>query len=280
MDALPRIYGYELCQRLGGSSLTCVYAARHCASGSPCALKTLSGHCADKTTAVKLLQREARAGLSLRNRHLVRYLHAHVLKSPYFLVMELIPGESAKERLRHEVRVDVATALWVARQVGEALVALHRAGFVHGDVKPENILLVNNGAKLIDLGFAHRPGENAAFLRQGFLMGTANYLAPELCAFDPSADERSDLFSLGVTLFEMLAGRLPYLPGTTYQTLRRHLHDAPADIRLHSEGIPRPLAGLIDRLLAHRPEDRPSARKAVQQLMALEMASVRTRRAA
>src|SRR5438105_4934293 len=138
MEALSRICGYELRQRLGGSSLTCVYAARHCASGSSYALKTLSGHCADKATAVKLLQREARAGLSVRNRHLARYVDAHVLTSPYFLVMELLSGESVKERLRRDARLDTATALGIAHQTAEALAALHRGGFVHGDVKPDN----------------------------------------------------------------------------------------------------------------------------------------------
>ena len=124
--------------------------------------------------------------------------------------MELLPGESLRARLRRDYQLDLPTTLWIARQTAEALAALHRAGFAHGDIKPDNIRLVNDGtAKLIDLGFAHRPGENASLLKEGLLMGTANYLAPELCAFDPAADESSDLFSFGATLFEMLSGRLP-----------------------------------------------------------------------
>ena len=74
---------------------------------------------------------------------------------------------------------------------------MHRAGFIHGDVKPDNIRLVDDGkAILIDLGFAHRPGENASFLKRGYVLGTVDYLAPELCEFSPDADQGSDLFSL------------------------------------------------------------------------------------
>ena len=84
--------------------------------------------------------------------------------------------------MRRDFRLDPAEAVWIARQTAEALAALHRAGFLHGDVKPENLRLTSAGpAVLIDLGFAHRPGENAAFLREGYVLGTANYLAPELC---------------------------------------------------------------------------------------------------
>src|SRR5438270_8202633 len=169
----------------------------------------------------------------------------------------------------------------MVRQTAEALAALHRAGFAHADVKPDNIRLVDNGmVKLIDLGFAHRPGENAAFLRQGYLLGTADYLAPELCALEPDVDERSDLFSLGVTLFEMLAGRLPYPPGSTALTLRRHRCDPPADIRRYATLLPAGLVTLLERLLAHEPEKRPRAVAVVQQLVALEIAALGRRRAA
>src|SRR5205823_9529691 len=127
--------------------------------------------------AVKLLQREARACLAVRHPQLVRLRDAHVTRPPYFLVMDLLPGESLRSRLRRDYRLDVPTALWIARQTAESLAALHRAGFIHGDVKPDNIRMTGEGnAILLDLGFAHRPGENAAFLEQGYVLGTVNYL--------------------------------------------------------------------------------------------------------
>lgn len=281
MQPFPKLPGYELLQPLGGGPLTCVYAGRCLADDHPCAVKVLREELADDTTAVKLLQREARTGLVVHHRHLVRFLNTHVTRPPYFLVMELLGGESLRRRLRREYRLDVATTLWVARQTAEALAALHRTGFLHGDVKPDNVRLVDDGtAVLIDLGFAHRPGENAALVREGYVLGTVNYLAPELCAGQPEMGCASDLFSLGVTLFEMLTGRMPYPPGTLEQTFRRHRCDPPADVRRHAPGVPDRLAALVERLLARRPEDRPRPGAVVQQLVALEITALGRRMAA
>jgi eukaryotic-like serine/threonine-protein kinase len=278
MQPLPTIPGYELLVPLGGGPLTSVYSARDHADDRPCAVKVLRPEWEDDVTAAKLLQREARAGMIVRHPHLVRVLYAHVLTPPYFLVMELLGGESLGRRLRREYRLDVATAVWVARQTTEALAALHRAGFTHGDVKPDNVRLVDDGtAVLIDLGFSHRPGENAPLLRQGYVLGTANYLAPELCRPEPHGDAASDLFSLGVTLFEMLTGRLPYPPGTVGQTFRRHGCDPPADVRRCGAEVPRELAQLVGRLMARHPEDRPRVAAVVRQLIALEIAGLRRR---
>lgn len=276
MQKLPRIPGYELLQCLGGGPLTCVFSARDCASDAACAVKVLRPDWEDQATAIKLLQREARAGLSVRHPHLVRLQDAHVTRPPYFLVMDLLPGESLRLRLRREYCLEPATALWIARQTAEALAALHRAGFVHGDVKPENIRLVDDGtAILIDLGFAHRPGENDVLLQEGYVLGTVNYLAPELCGPRPQDDQRSDVFSFGVTLYEMLTGRLPYPSGTIEQTLRRHSCDPPADLRRHAPPLPPALVTLVERLLALQPADRPRAALVVQQLIGLEIAALR-----
>jgi eukaryotic-like serine/threonine-protein kinase len=281
MMRLPKIPGYEMLRYLGGGPLTAVFSGRDCEFDSPCAIKFLREEWDDQPAAIKLLQREARAGLAVSHHHLVRITYAHVMRPPYFLVMELLPGESLRRRLERHYRIDLADTLWIARQTLEGLAALHSAGFTHGDVKPDNVRLVDDGiAKLIDLGFAHRPGENVVLMREGYLLGTADYLAPELCANDPLTDERADLFSFGVTLFEMLTGRLPYSTGTTSQTLKRHRCDPPANIRQFSAGVPSALATLVERLLAHSPEDRPCARNAVQQLIALEIAALRRRRSA
>ena len=281
MQALPKIPGYELVKSLGGGLLTQVFSARDCASDAACAVKVLRPDWEDQPTAVKLLQREARAGLAVQHPHLVRVLEAHVTRPPYFLVMELLSGESVRTRLRRDYRLEPATALWIARQSAEALAALHRAGFLHGDIKPDNIRLVGNGtAILIDLGFAHRPGENDSFHAKGYVLGTINYLAPELCASDPEADPKSDLFSLGVTLFEMLTGRLPFPPGPLEETFRRRGSEPPLDIRRYAAGLPSALIALVERLLARRPKDRPSAAAVVHQLIALEIAVLRRRRSA
>src|SRR5262245_44974 len=159
MQLPPTVPGYELIERLGGGPLTWVYSARDSATGEPCAVKLLRPDWEDQPTAVKLLQREARTGLAVRHSHLVQFLFAHVTIPPYFLVMELLPGESLRRRLRREDRLDVFSALSIVRQCAEALAALHKAGFLHGDIKPDNIRLVDEGhAVLIDLGFGHRPG--------------------------------------------------------------------------------------------------------------------------
>lgn len=279
MQPLPLIPGYELLLRLGGGPLTCVYSARDCASDIPCAIKVLREDWADPTTAIKLLQREARAGLTVRHPHLVRFFDAHVTREPYFLVMELLTGESLRQRLRRDYRLDLATTVRIARQTAEALAALHRAGFVHGDVKPDNLRLVDDGtAVLIDLGFTHRPGENLLLHQQGYVLGTANYLAPELCQFRADTGLSSDLFSLGVMIFEMLTGRLPYPAGSLQQTFRRHSCDPPADIRRLIPDLPETLVSLLERLLAHRPEDRPLAATVVQQLIMVEIGALNPRR--
>jgi serine/threonine protein kinase len=278
MHPLPRIPGYQVLRRLGGGPLTSVFEARDLDSGAACALKVLRPDWADQATGVKLLQREARAGLSVRHAHLVRITHAHVLQPPYFLVMDLLPGESLRRRLQREYSLPVPEALWIARQAAEALQALHHAGFLHGDVKPDNLRLIDDGTALLtDLGFAHRPGENAAFLRAGYVLGTANYLAPELCDELPAEDFSSDLFSLGVTLFEMLTGKLPYPPGSLRQTFRRHRCDPPAKITDYAGPLPPALVGLIEHLLAREPEDRPTAAAVVRRLVDLEIATLRGR---
>ncbi len=281
MMAAPKIPGYEILTCLGGGMLTSVYAARSCENDATYAVKLLRPDWKDQPVAVKLLQREARACLTVTHPHLVKLVAAHVLKAPQYLVMEMLPGESLRRRLRRDYSLSVADALWITRQTAEALAALHRKGFIHGDVKPDNIRLIADGnAILLDLGFAHRLGENASLMEAGYLLGTVDYLAPELCGTAPQDEPRGDIFGLGATLFEMLSGELPYAPGTAVETLRRHRTDKPALHRRACSGLPAGLAELVGRLLAARPEERPQAAGLVQELIGFEIASLGPRRAA
>ncbi|MGL4553325.1 MAG: serine/threonine-protein kinase [Gemmataceae bacterium] len=277
----PKVPGYLLLQRLGGGPITSVFEARDEETGAACAVKVLRDDLDDRATAVKLMQREARAGLALRHPHLVRLTEAHVLSEPHFLVMDLLPGESLRTRIRREYRLPVADALWITRQTAEALAAMHAAGFLHGDVKPDNVRLLSaGGVVLTDLGFAHRPGENAAFLRDGYLLGTVNYLAPEQCDEWPVEEYATDLFSLGVTLFEMLTGTLPYPAGTLREAIRRLRSEAPEDIRDVRDDLPPELSLLVGQLLEREPEDRPRASAVVHRLVRLEILAMARRRAA
>jgi serine/threonine protein kinase len=281
MKALPKIPGYELLTCLGGGAVSTVYAARACDTDFPCAVKVLRPDWDDQPVAVKLLQRETRAALSVQHPHLVRVLEAHVLTPPYFLVMEYLAGESLRRRMRRDYRLDVPTAVWIVRQMAEALAALHRKNFIHGDVKPENIRLIDTGrALLLDLGFAHRPGENAPFLEKGYVLGTVNYLAPELCGDEPSDDARADIFSLGVTLFEMLTGQLPYPEGPPRETMKCHCEEQPMLLTDVEPMTPPALTELVDSMMALEARDRPSAEQLVQELVGYEIASFRRRRAA
>lgn len=278
MKAMPRLPGYQLLHCLGGGVITSVYSARTLEHDRPCAVKMLRADWEDQPIAVKLLQREARACLAVRHPHLVHILHEHVMTRPRFLVMEYLEGESLRRRLRREYRLDVPTALWIARQTAEALAALHRRGFIHSDIKPENIRLVDVGkAILLDLGFTHRAGENIPFLEKGYILGTVNYLAPELCGQEPKDGPLADVYSLGITLFEMLAGQLPFAPGTPLEVMHFHRTEDPKLLTDVIPDAPAALTELIDAMLSRDPADRPSVGKLLHTLVQCEIASLANR---
>ena len=263
MSLLPRVPGYELLQPLGGGPLTHVFKARCSDTDELCAVKLLRDEWVDHATAIKLLRREARALFAVRHPHVVRLLDAHVARPPYAIVLELLGGESLRERLQREYSLDLRTAVWMARQTADGLSALHRAGFVHGDVKPENIRLTDPGtAVLVDLGFAHRPGADME-LGEDYVLGTANYLAPELC-HDANADGfATDWYSFGITALEMLTGTVP---GPT-QTAGHILAD-------FADRWPARLLALVEGLVAERPDDRPTGPIVLHELIALEIAAL------
>jgi serine/threonine protein kinase len=281
MSTLPTIPGYELYRPLGGGPLTQVVAARRCLGDVPCAVKVPRDHWPEHADAVRLLRREARALRAVRHPHLVRLLDAHLTGPPYFLALELLGGESLRERLQREYALDLRTTIWVARQTAEALAAVHHAGYVHGDVKPDNVQVLNAGtAVLLDLGFAHRPGEDRAVTDGGAVLGTANYLAPELCDDPPQDGPAADWFSFGVMLFELLTGTLPYPSGTLAETLERHRREEPAEwLGAAADAWPPRLAALLEGLLGRSPASRPRAALVVHELIALEIAALGLRRA-
>jgi serine/threonine protein kinase len=276
MEGLPRIAGFELIQPLGGGPFTRVWSAHDFYTDAIVALKYLRDDAPHFDVALTLLRREARVGLRIAHPHLVRLRTDHTIVRPYYITMDLLRGEPLRSILKRRGSLRVNTALWIARQIAEGLAALHRANYVHGDVKPENVRLTDaKTAVLIDLGYTHKPGENAAFLRDGLILGTANYLAPEVCAQEADADGKADVYSLGVMLFELLTGELPYPAGSAVQTLEAHRTLPPVDLRGRPGPWPRPLPMLLRRMMAHSPLNRPNTTALVDELTSLEIAALR-----
>jgi serine/threonine protein kinase len=223
-------------------------------------------------TNLHLFRREAKAGLSVRHPHLVRVARAETYTtSPYHLVMERLPGECMRFTLRREEWFDGGIALRYIRQIAEALAALHAAKYIHGDVKPDNVHLLDaRTAKLIDLGFAHQDGEDTDLLGHGYVLGTANYIAPELCREPPTDTPAADVFSLGVMFFELLTGKLPYAEGTVEETMLRHRDERPESLQAWNGHWPAELPFLIDAMLQRNPGKRPTAKTVATILAQME----------
>jgi serine/threonine protein kinase len=222
-------------------------------------------------TAIAHLARETQAGRCVTHPHLACVLSAHVHAAPHFVVLPFLPGGTLAEVLKRRGSIALGTALWIARQTAEALEALHKAGWIHGDVKPANIVIAPSGhATLIDLGCARRTGTSGLPDEQ-MLAGTLPYLAAE--SFTSSAWSRppSDVYSLGATLYEMLAGGPPYRCASAAEYAAAHLREQPPDLRTRLPHLPSPVARLVSRMLAKEPLRRPTTSDLVAQLAWMEI---------
>ena len=222
--------------------------------------------------AIRLLQREAYVGESMAHPHLVPVLSASVVDPPRLLVMPWLEGASLQARLAAGETFDVPRILWIARQTAEALAALHGAGWMHGDVTPGNIQVSPTGhVTLIDLSFARPQGEFGSVVDRP-IMGTCNYLAPEYLTSALRPDIRSDIYSLGVVLFEALAGRVPFPADGLADLAARHRQSAAADLARLAPHVPREVVRLVREMTAREPLRRPqSPHELVARLTALEI---------
>ncbi len=281
-DSPVRAKQWELVEFVAQGSLARIYRAKP--AGTPAdrpatyAVKMLRPCWQDEPEAIRLLQREALVGQSVSHPHLVPVLTASVCEPPRLLVMPWLDGASLQVRLAAGQQFDVSRALWITRQAAEALDALHAAGWMHGDVTPGNIHLSPGGhVTLIDLSFARRDDEVGSAADRP-IMGTCSYIAPELFTSALRADVRSDLYSLGVVLFEMLSGQLPYAGKDLAELATAHRQSPPADLGRLAPHLPRQVAALLRRLIAREPLRRPqSPRELIERLISLEVGTLSQR---
>jgi len=280
-----RVGHYELLEPIGEGGMGVVYRARDPRLGRVVAIKFLAGAASlDPGRRARFL-REARAEAALSHPNIATVLdvgeseldHPHLAPTsggwgetplpriPY-LVLEYVPGTDLRTRLRQGPLPPVE-AVQVARQIAAGLAAAHAAGIVHRDLKPANIRRTPEGLiKILDFGLARflasasptSVGETEMTTREGVVLGTVPYMAPEQAA-GMAVDARGDLFALGVILFELVTGRVPFRGDSTMALLRAVLNDAPERLAPAAVGCPPRYAALVERLLAKRPEDRPDS---------------------
>ena len=275
---LGRLAHFDVMRVLGRGGMGVVLEAFDSRLQRNVALKVLDPELAGDEIARQRFCREARAAASITHENVVA-VH-QVEKSgdeglPY-LVMQLIAGESLEQRLLREKKLPLREVVRIGMQAAHGLAAAHAQGLIHRDIKPGNILLesAHDNVKLTDFGLA-RVADDVKLTRTGSVSGTPLYMAPEQ-AMGEQADERSDLFSLGATLYEMCSGQPPFGGGSALAILKQIADVKHRPLRELDPAIPEWLAQTIDRLLAKRPADRIQSATHLAELFEFEWALMKT----
>lgn len=247
--------GYRIEAVLGEGTMGVVYRAVG-PEGDAVALKVLRAELAGDETYERRFVHEARAAGALRHRHLVPVLDAGRADGWCYLAVSYVPGRSLAARLGADGPLALDELLRLAAEVGSGLDALHGAGIVHRDVKPENVLLdEHGGAALTDFGLAKGPAYTV-LTKAGQVLGTLDYLAPELLQ-GAEATPASDIYSLGCLVFACIAGEPPFAGKSLFEAGLAHLQEAPPDPLGRRPDLPAGLAWAVLQALAKDPADRP-----------------------
>ncbi|MCA9687141.1 MAG: serine/threonine protein kinase, partial [Myxococcales bacterium] len=267
---------YVIVDKLGEGGMGEVYLADQPAIGRQVAIKVVHGQTreSDHDDHVARFRNEAKAAASLESAHIVSIFNWGELEDgTLFMAMEYLPGRTLADLIRKEGPLEPFQAVTIAGQICTALSEAHGAGIIHRDLKPSNIMLLerkgeqNEGeslfAKVLDFGVAKLEGSDIT--RSGAMFGTPQYMSPEQLRGD-AIDGRSDLYSLGIMLYEMLVGKLPFSSPTAVGFITAHLHDTPPAL---PKTVPKALAEVVMQLLAKSADERPpSAEAAADELWA------------
>ena len=258
----------QLGELLGAGGFAAVFRAHDPRLQRDVAIKVLDPALGVTGDLEEQFLREARIVAGVEHPHIVPVYAAESRDGLLFLVMRLLPGRPLADRIAREGALAPAEAARIAHEVAEALAFAHQRGVIHRDIKPENVLLDAAGnASVTDFGVSLVVGATGGETTRGMSVGTPAYMSPEQ-ALAEEVDGRSDVYALGVMLFEMLTGRVPFTGRSTQELMAQHIAaPAPKVSTLRAE-TPAALVELVERMLAKRPGDRPDADEAVRALAA------------
>ncbi len=247
---------YDVVRPLGGGGMGEVYLARDQVLDREVALKVLRRQYAGDSEFAERFKREALNAASLSHPNIVQiYDRGQTEHGSAYIAMEYVPGGTLKEKITREGPLETAVAASIGSQVAEALEAAHAKGVVHRDIKPQNVLLTGKGeAKVADFGIA-RAASAVTISQTGSVMGTAGYMSPEQALGKP-ATPKSDLYSLGVVLYEAITGELPYTADNPIAVSMKHVNEPLRPPKELNPKIPEGMNAVVVKLLAKRPEDR------------------------
>jgi eukaryotic-like serine/threonine-protein kinase len=261
---------YRILRKLGSGGMANVYLAEDEELGRRVAIKILNDRHASDDQFVERFRREAKNAAGLSHPNIVSIYDRGEAEGTYYIAMEYLEGRSLKERIVAEGPPPIPTAIEIARQILRAVGFAHRRGIVHRDIKPHNVLLVHDGPgderfKVTDFGISRTAASQMT--EAGSIVGTAQYLSPEQARGAP-VDQRSDVYSVGVVLYELLTGKLPFTGETPLEIAMKHLSEIPtAPSELRRE-VPADLDMIVLRALAKDPADRFESAEAMERELA------------
>jgi serine/threonine-protein kinase len=249
---------YDIVRPLGSGGMGEVYLARDRTLGRDVALKILRSQFARDRESAERFKREALSAARLSHPSIVQvYDRGDTEDGSSYIAMEYVPGGTLKERITEEGPLDARLAASYGYQVAEALGAAHAKGIIHRDIKPQNVLITAPGqAKVADFGIARAASAAGdAHTQTGAVMGTAGYMSPEQALGLP-ATPKSDLYSLGIVLYEAVTGSLPFTADNPIAVSMKHVNEAPSPPKELNPAVPDGMNAVIMRLLSKDPEDR------------------------
>lgn len=265
---------YEVLRRIGSGGMGAVYVGRQPAVGREVALKVLRSDLINNEHVRQRFRREAEIIGRLNHPNTIQLIdYGETSDGLAVMVMELLLGSPLNERLKTKGPMPVSEVLELGRQIASSLSEAHLIGLVHRDLKPANVFLTEVGnqvhAKVLDFGIARLLDEEATRLTStGQVFGTPRYMSPEQAMSTADVDPRSDIYSLGLILYECLVGQPPFVAQTSIQYLSAHTTQAPPKLRERLPTAPEALEELIDACLAKEPEDRPQTADEVAAVLA------------